>query len=187
MDRRAITEILRTQEEIASLRAIVNTLRMRELDIRKKIDPAEVMIDRPRSFRRPVPIPSLPTQTSETEQATNESSLDPPLPHTPFSSYSLPHWSEGSNANLAGDTGGSDTEGEGGRSRTIPRVRESVLFQQSVNRVSASSTSSLVSTGGRTGRPMGIPPPTPTDFSGIAAMRNDPVPTSELVDCGVYG
>jgi hypothetical protein len=98
--------------------------------------------------------------------------LEPPLPHTPFASYMSHDWLHSATRELstASEDENSDADGEAAGTRRH-RVRESVVFSQSVNWTSTSSTSSLVSAGGRPiGRPMGIPPPPPTDFSRVAAM-----------------
>jgi hypothetical protein len=130
-------------------------------------------MDRPNGHRpmpqpsRPVPAPFAPLVSAPYDPSS-----------APFASYASPSPPFTQSAYQSPDTQPIPLEDddEDDRNDTVrPRVRESIVFQQSVNRGSMSSTSSLVSAGGRVsvGRPMGIPPETesvPTVLLGRTEM-----------------
>ena len=184
-----MTESLRVNEEVASLRAIVNTLRIRESfhEPACRLNLPEVMMNRPspdvhRTSEPPAQAMSIRAArrpfTSGPEFSGTFSGSPPSSP--PFSSYAVslaeprPRSPSARPALLPDDTPlPMDEDG-------LYRPRESILTRSSG--VSVRSTSSQVSSRGRVvGRPMGIPPPEssdqPTAGSGRARISTS-TPTS---------
>jgi hypothetical protein len=166
-----MTDGLRVSEEVASLRAIVNTMRrvshLPFLTLLPLTCEEVVMMNHRSSSYRPMPVPSQPLSPQSapgaalvetmTNQVTDAALSSSPPSSAPFSAYSAPGFSF---PNRSPDTQPLPLEAD--EDETDPPrhgVRESVMFR--ANRASMGSMSSLVSTGaGRVvGRPMGIPPP----------------------------